>query len=170
MKNRIYHLIIGGNLGNRVATLAASRKLIGAEAGEILKASTVYETQPWGVEDQPWFLNQALEIRSSLLPSEMLRVIKDIETKVGRQPSEKWHARTIDIDILVCGEEIVHLPDLDIPHPLFHQRNFALVPLMEIAPDLIHPVLKKPIDELYGESRDHGEVYIFNLDEQENAV
>lgn len=170
MKKLTYHLIIGGNLGDRISRLAQARQLLSEKAGTIMAESSIYETQPWGYEEQPWFLNQAIELRSSKTPLELLENMKQIETEVGRTPSEKWHARTIDIDILLCGQEIVKENRLEIPHPLLHERNFALIPLMEIAGDQIHPILGKSIEEIYTESRDNGEVCIFNLDEQENAV
>ncbi len=170
MKKYTYHLIIGGNLGDRIEHLSKARNLLRKEAGEILGKSTIYETQPWGYEDQPWFLNQVIELKSSKSPVELLETIKEIEIKVGRTASEKWHARTIDIDILLCGSMIVKQNRLDIPHPLLDSRNFVLIPLMELAPYHIHPILDKSIEEIYLDCRDKGEVYIFNLDEQENAV
>lgn len=170
MKKRTYHLLIGGNLGDRIARLAQARHLLANEAGVIVNESSIYETQPWGFEDQPWFLNQAIELHSSKSPMDLLETIKHIEVEVGRTEAEKWHARTMDIDILLCGDEIVKQNLLTIPHPLLQERNFVLIPLMEIAADQIHPVLEKSIEEIYTDSRDPGEVYIFNLDEQENAV
>ncbi len=170
MKKHTYHLIIGGNLGDRIGRLSHARELLSAQAGEIIVESNIYETQPWGYEDQPWFLNQAIELRSILSPTEMLEKIKQIEMEVGRTPAEKWHARTIDIDILLCGQEIIKQNGLEVPHPLLQQRNFVLIPLMEIAGDFIHPILEKSIEELYTDCRDPGEVCLYSLDEPENAV
>jgi 2-amino-4-hydroxy-6-hydroxymethyldihydropteridine diphosphokinase len=170
MKKRTYHLIIGGNLGDRVARLAQARTLLAEKAGEIVNVSAIYETEPWGYTEQPLFLNQAIEMHSSKTPLIFLETIKDIEKEVGRTKAEKWHARTMDIDILLCGDEIVKQDRLEVPHPLLHERNFVLIPLMEIAADLIHPILKKSIEDIYTESRDKAEVYIFNQDEQENTV
>lgn len=160
-----YHLIIGSNLGDRMEQLLMARQLIREDVGTILNESAIYETQPWGYDEQPWFLNQALEVQSSKSPDEVLTLIKQIEVKAGRTPGEKWHARHIDIDILLCGNLVVNQGDLIIPHPHMATRNFVLVPLMEIAPETIHPVLGKTIEEIYFEGRDTGEVYIFNPDE-----
>lgn len=170
MKKRIYHLIIGGNLGDRIARLSYAHQLLAQEAGDILTHSRFYETEPWGHADQPWFLNQVVVLESDLSPIALLEVIKKIETEVGRKPAEKWHARTIDIDILLCGEEVIKQIRLDVPHPLMHKRNFVLIPLMEVAADHVHPILDKTIEEIFSDCKDKGEVYIYNLDEQENAI
>jgi len=167
MKNLIYHLIIGSNLGERVQQLSLAEKLIVEEIGTIKRKSGIYETQPWGYDDQPWFLNQVLEIATSKPPQEILKIIRNVELKAGRLPNEKWHARHIDIDILFCGDLVVEKPDLTIPHPLLHTRNFVLVPLMDLIPEFMHPTLGKTIEELYLDCRDTGEVYIFNADEQD---
>jgi 2-amino-4-hydroxy-6-hydroxymethyldihydropteridine diphosphokinase len=170
MKPYIYHLIIGSNLGDRQEQLSMAKKMIRNEVGPINRESQIYETQPWGFEDQPWFLNQALEVTTSKTPAEVLKLIKQIEVKTGRTPGEKWHARHIDIDILLCGDMVLNTPELVLPHPLLHTRNFVLVPLMEVAPEVLHPVLGKTIEELYLDNRDTGEVYIFNADEQGNPL
>ncbi|MDZ4748662.1 MAG: 2-amino-4-hydroxy-6-hydroxymethyldihydropteridine diphosphokinase [Saprospiraceae bacterium] len=170
MKQNIYHLIIGGNLGDRVGQLTLAKKFIAEEVGSIKKESGIYETQPWGFDDQPWFLNQVLEVSSKNPPNVVLDQIKNIEIKAGRTPSEKWHARHIDIDILFYGELVLKENELEIPHPLLHTRNFVLVPLMDLAPEFLHPTLGKTIEELYLDCRDKGEVYIFNPDEQDNSL
>jgi 2-amino-4-hydroxy-6-hydroxymethyldihydropteridine diphosphokinase len=170
MKQHIYHLIIGGNLGDRMGQLVMAKKLIEEEVGVIKKESEIYETQPWGFDDQPWFLNQVLEVASKNPPKLVLSQIKNIEIKAGRNPSEKWHARHIDIDILFCGDLVLNDNELEIPHPLLHTRNFVLVPLMDVAPEFLHPTLGKTVEELYLDSRDKGEVYIFNPDEQDNPL
>lgn len=170
MKQYTYHLIIGGNLGDKVKQLSLAKHLIANEVGVIQRESSIYETQPWGYDDQPWFLNQVLEISTSKTPDEVLKLIKSIEVKAGRTPSEKWHARHIDIDILLRGDLVLKESTLEIPHPLLHTRNFVLVPLMELIPEQFHPVLSKTIEELYLDCRDTGEVYIFNPDEQGDPV
>jgi 2-amino-4-hydroxy-6-hydroxymethyldihydropteridine diphosphokinase len=165
-----YHLSMGSNLGDRLAQLKTAKELIISSLGPVVTESSVYETQPWGFEDQPWFLNQSIAVTSALEPREVLHLIKQIEIKTGRTPSEKWHARHIDIDILLAGDKVMEEEDLQIPHPHFHKRNFALVPLMEIASQMMHPILQKTIEDLYLECRDTGEVYIFNADEQDNPL
>ena len=170
MKKHTYHLIIGGNLGDRIKRLSHARQLLSENAGSIVNSSKTYETEPWGFADQPWFLNQVLVLESEKSPIALLEVIKKIETEVGRKPTEKWHARTIDIDILFFDDQIVKQFRLDIPHPLLHKRNFVLIPLMEVAADLVHPVLQQSIEEIYSNCKDKGEVIIFNFDEQKNAI
>jgi 2-amino-4-hydroxy-6-hydroxymethyldihydropteridine diphosphokinase len=170
MPNYTYHLSLGSNLGDRTAQLRQAMELISSDVGAIVAQSSVYETQPWGIEDQPWFLNQVIAVSSNLEPQVVLSKIKAIEIKTGRVANEKWQARHIDVDIILCGERIVQDPNLVIPHPHFHQRNFILVPLMEIAGQLVHPLLQKTIEELYMECTDTGEVYIFNADEQDNPL
>lgn len=166
MEKQLYHLILGSNLGNRMQQLTAAKNLLSNKAGTLAGESKIYETQPWGFDDQPWFLNQVVALQSELEPPQLLPVLKTIEKELGRQPGEKWHARHIDMDILLCGSMTLQSPTLTIPHPHLQERNFVLIPLMDLVPEFIHPVLGKTIEELYLESRDRGEVYIFNADEQ----
>ena len=110
--------------------------------------------------------------RSPLLnpPENILAHLKQIEKEVGRTPAEKWHARHIDVDILFLGHLVINREGIIIPHPHLHERNFVLVPLMDLIPECVHPVLGKTIEELYLDCRDRGEVYIFNPDEQGRSV
>lgn len=161
------HLLIGGNLGDRFANLAAARKLIGEKIGTVVKTSSLYETEPWGKPDQPDFLNQALEVATDLKPMEVLEAIFSIEKELGRQRDDKWGARTIDIDILFFDAKVLETKELTLPHPQLHERNFVLVPMLEIAPNKLHPVLKKTIEELYEASKDDLDVAL--LDEFETV-
>lgn len=160
------HLLLGGNLGDRHANLAAARKMIGEKIGTIVKTSSLYETEPWGNTEQPSFLNQALEVASDLSPMELLQVILTIEKKLGREREDKWSARTIDIDILFFDAKTLNTKDLTLPHPHLHERNFVLVPMLEIAPNKLHPIFKKTIEELYEASKDDLEVTL--LDEPDS--
>lgn len=161
------HLLLGANLGDRATTLAAAKGLINQKIGTVVKSSSLYETQAWGNLDQPAFLNQALEVATELSPQAVLKVILEIEQELGRTRQEKWDARTIDIDMLFHDAKILKTNDLTLPHPHLHERNFALVPMMEIAPNKQHPVFKKTIEELYEASTDTLDVYL--LDEIETV-
>lgn len=162
------HLLLGGNLGDRHANLAAARQLIGQRIGQVVKASSLYETQPWGKPDQPDFLNQALEVATDLKPEAVLTAVLKIEKELGRQREDKWTARTIDIDLLFFDAKILKTKDLTLPHPHLHERNFALVPMLEIAPNKQHPIFKKTIEELYEASEDDLDVVMLD-DESENT-
>jgi 2-amino-4-hydroxy-6-hydroxymethyldihydropteridine diphosphokinase len=155
------HLLIGGNLGDRKENLLTAISLISEQCGSLTKSSSVYETEAWGITDQPSFLNQALEISTSLNARQLMRKILKIEKEMGRVRKEKLGPRIIDIDILLFENEIHDLRFLNIPHPELQNRRFVLVPLAEIDPTLQHPVLKKTIAELLEECPDNLEVRKF---------
>lgn len=138
-------LLLGSNLGNRQLFLQQADDAIAQRVGNIIKRSSVYQTQSWGKTNEPDYLNQVLQVQTALPPREVLQCILAIEQTMGRERAEKWGSRTIDIDILFYGDEIVNQADLIIPHPHLHQRKFVLEPLAEIAPGYIHPVLNKSI-------------------------
>lgn len=149
------YLLLGSNLGNRELLLENAMKMIEIEIGEIFAKSSVYETAAWGKTDQPNFLNLALGVQTSLTPIELLNSVMAIENKLGRIREEKWGARLIDIDVILYGNEVVNLGDiLKIPHIEMHNRKFVLQPLAEIAPNQIHPILKKTILELLEDLND----------------
>ena len=152
------YLLIGGNLGNRKDNLQKAVNLINEQCGPLTKLSSVYETAAWGITDQPLFLNQALEISTSLNARQLMRKILKIETDMGRVRKEKLGPRIIDIDILLFEDEIYDLPFLKIPHPELQNRRFVLTPLAEIDPELQHPVLRKSISQLLEECPDNLEV------------
>jgi 2-amino-4-hydroxy-6-hydroxymethyldihydropteridine diphosphokinase len=150
----ISYLLIGGNQGDRPARLAAARNFITAAGGNILLASSIYETAAWGKTDQPDFLNQALKVSTVQDAPAWLLTLLSIEEKMGRRRDERYGPRIIDIDILFFNNSIVRQPQLIIPHPEMQNRRFALTPLEEIAPFFIHPVLQKTIRELLAECTD----------------
>jgi 2-amino-4-hydroxy-6-hydroxymethyldihydropteridine diphosphokinase len=155
---RTAYLLIGGNLGDRKENLSKAVSLINEQCGPLTRASSIYETEAWGITDQPSFLNQALVISTSLNARQLIRRVLKIEEEMGRVRKEKLGPRIIDIDILLFENEIHDLRFLKIPHPEMQNRRFVLVPLAEINPSLQHPVLKKTIAELLEECPDNLEV------------
>lgn len=123
--------------------------MLGEKGIRVVKMSSVYETAPWGVEDQPGFMNMAVAAVTDLGPHELLDALKDIEKKMGREETARWGPRVIDLDILIYEGLVVEGPRLTIPHPGMHERGFVLGPLNEIAPGAVHPRLGKTIEELY---------------------
>lgn len=148
------YLGIGGNAGNRREFLAEAKKEIGVKIGPILKESSIYKTAAWGKTDQPDFFNQVLYLSTKLSAQSTLKTCLEIEKKLGRNRTEKWAARTIDIDILFFNHDIIKSKKLTVPHPHIQDRNFVLEPLLEIAPHLIHPVFRKKIFTLHRLSPD----------------
>jgi 2-amino-4-hydroxy-6-hydroxymethyldihydropteridine diphosphokinase len=151
--NKAY-LLTGGNLGDREQYLATARSLINEQCGTIVTASSLYETAAWGKTDQPSFLNQALELDTGLNAKQLIRRILKVEKQMGRIRDEKYGPRLIDIDMLLFNNEKYNYSFLKIPHPEMQNRRFALLPLAEIAPNIIHPVLNKTIHELLKECTD----------------
>ena len=143
------YLLLGSNLGDRQRFLNEATRLLQERASKVLKRSSIYETEPWGFTNKNNFLNQVLLVETSLNPYELLKVIKAIETKLGRiKKTQRYSPRRIDIDILFYKNEVYFSDDLVIPHPRLHDRMFTLVPLNEIAPDYLHPIFKKTIRKL----------------------
>lgn len=154
--NKAY-LLTGSNMGNREEHLSNARNLL-QEAGEITAASSLYETAAWGKTDQPAFLNQSLALDTALNAKQLMRRILKMEKQLGRIREEKYGPRIIDIDILLFNEEVHNYAFLKLPHPEMQNRRFALLPLSEIAPAIIHPVFKKNILALLADCKDELEV------------
>ena len=147
-------LLTGGNLGSRAENLENAKTQVLLRAGRLLAASSLYETAAWGKQDQPDYLNQVLLVETALSAPDLLATILDVEKNLGRERKEKYDARLIDIDILFFNDEQIQLPQLLVPHPLLHTRRFVLEPLCEIAPNHVHPVLKKTITQLLAACND----------------
>lgn len=143
----VVYLSLGSNVGDRESQLREAQARLGAE-GRIIAASSFYETEPVGFTDQPWFLNCAVALETSATLQQLIEAILGIEKEMGRQRLQIKGPRTIDIDILLFGDTILDSPQLTLPHPAMHYRRFVLEPLAEIAPEVLHPVLKKTIREL----------------------
>ncbi|MBI4731146.1 MAG: 2-amino-4-hydroxy-6-hydroxymethyldihydropteridine diphosphokinase [Chloroflexi bacterium] len=143
----IIYLALGTNLGKRASNLRRAIQAL-PPVVTVQAESPVYETSPWGLTDQPLFLNMVLKGETRLAPLELLQVLKQIESKLGRVPSARYGPRLIDIDILFYDELILNTPELTLPHPRLHERAFVLVPLNDLAPALVHPVLGKPVSAL----------------------
>lgn len=141
-------LLLGSNIGERAFFLTSAIAEIEKQVGPLLKSSTVHQTLAWGKTDEPDYLNQVLEVETLLTAKEVLHTILGIEKQLGRERKEKWGSRTIDIDILFYGDEVIAEEDLIVPHPQLQNRKFTLEPLNEIAPDFVHPVLNLSIAEL----------------------
>ena len=142
------YLLAGSNMGNRTAYLQQATKIIEEQCGSIIARSHIYETAAWGVLDQPSFYNQALAVQTLLQPGQLMKTLLDIEATIGRLRVEKMGPRTIDLDILLIDDLVLNTPLLTVPHPHLTERRFALTPLAEIAPALIHPIINKTITEL----------------------
>lgn len=153
------YLGLGSNVGDREAHLKKALELIGKEVNiEVEKVSHIYETEPWPKheiingrpvenEKQNWHLNQVIGIKTSLEPMELLRTLQNIEAQMGKQQKLTWGSREIDIDLLIYDNEILESEELKIPHPYMQERQFVLIPLLEIAPKLTDPRSKKPFQE-----------------------
>lgn len=159
MKTYAVYIGLGSNVGDRFKFLVAAAKEIKKLPDvRYVWASSVYETDPWGKPDQPKFLNAVIEVETALAPRDLLQKVKDIEARIGRTPAERWGPREIDCDILMYDGLVEHDEVVQVPHAELEERRFALVPLREIAPDMVHPVSGMTIEELAASCSDRGKV------------
>lgn len=147
------YLSLGTNLGNKRRNLVTAAALLAERAGDILALSEIYETEPWGFESSHTFLNAALILETSFPPSDLLQVTRLIEIEMGRiaKTDGAYEDRVIDIDILMYDQVVMQSSHLTLPHPLMHKRRFVMDPLVEIAPDAIHPIFHKTMYQLEAE-------------------
>lgn len=149
------YLLLGGNMGDRKSVFAEARAILENTVGKIAVQSALYETEPWGFDSEDLFWNQVLEISTDLSPDEVLQQTQQAELRLGRiRKANQYDSRIIDIDILFYGDRIINQANLIVPHPRIQERKFTLIPLGEIAPDLIHPVFQKNIRQLLNECTD----------------
>ena len=146
----IAYLALGTNIGNKRRNMITAAALLAESVGDVLALSGFYETEPWGFQSENTFLNAALQLDTSLSPLELLKATQEIEIEMGRTQKSNgaYHDRIIDIDILLYEDLVLQTPELTLPHPLMHERLFVMEPLAEIAPNVIHPVFKKPVISL----------------------
>lgn len=149
----IVYLSLGSNIGDRVGYVQQATSLLGAcENINIVSTSSFYETEPWGMESENWFVNAVIQITTTLEPEQLLAECQRIENQLGRKRTDKnveYSDRTIDIDIIFYDNIIINTPTLTIPHKHFHRRVFMLIPMLEIAPDFVHPFFGKTVENLY---------------------
>lgn len=149
----IAYLALGTNIGNKRRNMITAAALLAERVGDVLALSGFYETEPWGFQSENTFLNAALQLETSLSPLELLKATQQIEVEMGRTQKSNgtYHDRIIDIDILLYDDLTLQTPELTLPHPLMQDRRFVMEPLLEIAPNVVHPVFKKTVVSLMRE-------------------
>ncbi len=157
--------MLGSNIGRRAKNLERAREMIVSHGITIKKESEIYETAAWGKEDQEAFLNQVIEVETGKSPQRVLFIVNMIEKEMGRERFEKWGSRLIDIDILYFGDIVFEEDNLLIPHPEIQNRRFTLAPLVEIAPQFLHPKLEKTQAQLLAECPDALAVEVYEHQE-----
>lgn len=161
----IAYIGLGSNIGDRIGYVQQANKLLDDTDGiRVINSSSLYETEPFGFKEQEWFINAILEIETSLEPMDLLNVCLRIEKQLGRvrhPEAPQWGPRTVDLDILFYDNLIISTDVLQIPHPRVHQRAYALVPMLELAPDFIHPVIGESILDIHSALPDPEEVYLY---------
>ncbi|MGD0200368.1 MAG: 2-amino-4-hydroxy-6-hydroxymethyldihydropteridine diphosphokinase [Bryobacteraceae bacterium] len=145
---RTVYLSLGSNLGDRQENLRQAIARLEAAGVRVSRRSSIYETKPRDAPNQPWFLNQVIEAETDLFPRQLLARVQKVELEMGRKRLRPKGPRTIDIDILLCGETIVRTKELELPHPRLAERRFVLEPLAELAPDLRHPLTRLTVRQM----------------------
>ena len=164
MASETVFVLLGSNLGDRELLVNQASKMIGERCGKIVAKSRLYESEPWGFKSEHWFLNQVVKIETALSPDDLMKELLEIEKELGRDrsvPHEGYVSRPMDLDILYFGNKIIDTQMVIAPHPRLHERRFTLLPLCDVAPDFVHPVMKKTNLQLLDECRDAGKVNIY---------
>ena len=164
MASESVFVLLGSNLGDRELLVNQACKMMEERCGSIVAKSRLYESEPWGFKSEHWFLNQVVKLKTSLPPDVLMRELLAIEKELGRDrstPHEGYVSRPMDLDILYFGNEIIDTQFVTVPHPRLHERRFTLLPLCDVAPDFVHPSLKKSNLELLDECQDAGKVNIY---------
>ena len=165
MASKSVLLLLGSNLGNRELLVNQACSMIEERCGKIVAKSRLYESEPWGFDAEQWFLNQVIRIDTSLSPDELMKTLLAIECEMGRDrtvPHDGYVSRPMDLDILYFGDDIVDTELVTAPHPRLHLRRFTLLPLCDVAPDMVHPRLKMTNRQLLEACRDTGKVNIID--------
>lgn len=160
-------ILMGTNMGDRVAHLDTACKTIGEKCGNIVKTSKLYESEPWEFDAKEWFINQIICIKTVMTAELLLKELLDIESTMGRVRTEihnGYSSRPIDLDIIYYGNEVINQTELIIPHPRLQLRRFVLIPLCEIAPDMIHPVYKITNTKLLELCKDNSTVKLYKTE------
>jgi len=161
-KQKVF-LQLGSNIGDRVCYLNLAKRFIVDEIGSVKNESRIYESAPWGVSSQDYYLNEIIEVNTVDDPYTVLKKILNIEKKIGRVRKKKWSSRIIDIDIIFYDNFIINNKNLTIPHEYMHKRNFVLFPLNEIAADFLHPIFKKTVNKLMLKCTDKNEIKVYKI-------
>ena len=160
----LVYLSLGSNKGDRIGYVQQATSLLnGFDGINVIQSSSLYETEPWGVNSENWFVNAVIQISTSLSPQSLLIQCQKIESMLGRNRDIEGHYgdRNIDIDILFYDDNVINDKNLSIPHPHFHERAFTLIPMLELTPDFVHPISKKNVSDLYEDLENPEMVYLY---------
>jgi 2-amino-4-hydroxy-6-hydroxymethyldihydropteridine diphosphokinase len=158
----IAYIALGSNLNDKMANLNKAIESIEKNSKvKVLKRSSVYQTEPVDLKDQPFFLNMVLEVETQISPFDLLHILQDIEKKMGRKKGKRWGPRNIDLDLLLYEDQVINSAELTLPHAQMHLRKFVLIPLVEITENTLHPLIKRTIPKILEDLKENSQVEIF---------